>query len=100
MDDKKGIDLVFDRIEALRVRLDAVAERQPLMGEFYDHWNTLLCEALGEVVALQRAWNLITASMALPASTDPETVAVAVRQSTRRLEQLEQQLLALRETKL
>ncbi len=100
MDDKKGIDLVFDRIEALRVRLDAVAERQPLMGEFYDHWNTLLCEALGEVYRFQSAWDLITASMALPESTDPQTVAVAVRQSTRRLEQLEQQMLALRETKL
>lgn len=90
--DKKGIELAVDRLEALRVRIDACARRDQRAEVSYEHWLQLCREALTEVLSWQRVVEVVTANLALSRDADPEAVAQAVRICVRRLEELEVKL--------
>jgi hypothetical protein len=53
---KQGIDLIIDRVEALRVRLNAArtTNQGDAYSDVYSHWISLANEALVELVKLKR----------------------------------------------
>jgi hypothetical protein len=91
-DDKKGIELIIDRVEAVRVRIDSVSDELPA-GNY--EWQGLLREALAESMKLRRAWDVITANLALAIDEAPDAVAAAVRACVRDNEAKEKQIAEL-----
>jgi hypothetical protein len=98
--EKKGLELIVDRVEAVRVRLDHFAGVSGYDVGALDHWIALCKEALAEAKRWQPAIERITALLALPVDADPQTITNAVNDAVRRLEQLELEMVKLRETRL
>lgn len=76
--DKRGIGLIVDRLEALRVRIDSTDEDEEIQFN-KEHWLALCREALTEAVKYRHAWDVITANLALAIDANPDDVAAAVR---------------------
>lgn len=93
--DKKGIDLIIDRVEALRVRISSIKDDLPERA--MSHWEDLCVEAKTEAVKLGHNLDDITAALALPRDASGEDIALAVRQCTRHCEELEHKVLAFQE---
>ena len=99
--DKKGIALIIDRIEALRVRIDShdiEFENEEGLRLVTDHWLDLCVEAKTEAVNLAHVFDAITAALALPRDANGGDIALAVRQCARRCEELERKVIAFQES--
>lgn len=109
-DKKEGIDLIIDRMTALRARVQATMNEHSTppttvlderMVDRLGHWDQLVTEALKEAVAmkltleyrplveLHMAIDHITAILALPATAPTDQIISAMRTMIKRLQELE-----------
>ncbi len=106
MSDRKGINLIIDRVEALRVRLADTRERHATpptnvgderLIDSLDHWDQLCRDALKTAVEMRSPFEQITAQLALPADAPMHDVASAISIALRRLQKLEIERVAFSE---
>jgi hypothetical protein len=98
MSNKQGIDLIIDRIEALRVRIvsNNITREQPPLSEDdhrslerQTHWVKLCEEALHEAILWRAGVERVTAQLALARSAPIAEIVSAVEQMLKRLQDLE-----------
>lgn len=84
----KGINQLINQAESLRVE---VAERGP------PEWNHALANIVFLATKMRSELDRVTAYMALPIDTTPEELALAVKLSVRRVQDLEKRCYELEE---
>lgn len=107
MSEKKGIDLILDRIEALRVRIDRAIEvhSEPprtvgdeRLVDTLQHWGNLVVEALVATKQLAPTIDVIAANLALSRDAPPAEIAQAVRLCVHRCQELEAKLIEFQDS--